>query len=109
LLSGLPVEEFGLGNARTIEEYEKYAGPSFRLRKAQDYTVRSEEPPNPNVEVDWAQQIFSWLVRIRLKNAFSAGSWSDFSFWYIGVHDENGSEIYRRDLSPGQLEPLSLQ
>jgi hypothetical protein len=32
-----------------------------------------------------------------------------FLFWYIGVHDENGSEIYRRDLSPGELEPLSLQ
>jgi hypothetical protein len=53
LLSRQPVNAFGLGNARTIEEYEEYAGLSFRLRKAQDFTVRSEEPPNPKAEADW--------------------------------------------------------
>lgn len=30
-------------------------------------------------------------------------------FWYIGVYDESHNEIYRRDLSPAELEPLSLQ
>jgi hypothetical protein len=109
LLSGQPVDAFGLGNARTIEEYEEYAGLSFRLRKAQDYTVRSEEPPNPKVEADWAQQIFSWLVRIRLRNEFPADGWGDFSFWYIGVHDQHGSEIYRHDLSPDEIAALAMQ
>ena len=56
-----------------------------------------------------AQQIFPWLVRIRLRNEFPADRWGDFSFWYIGVHDEHGSEIYRRDLSPNELKPLSVQ
>ena len=109
LLCGEPVAEFGLGSARTIEEYEEYAGLSFRLRKAHEYTVRAEEPPNPKLAANWAEEIFSWLVRIRLGNAFAAESWRDFSFWYIGVHDEHGNEIYRRDLSPEELEPLSLQ
>jgi hypothetical protein len=109
LLSGQPVDAFGLGKARTIEEYEEYAGLSFRLRKAQDYTVRSEEPPNPKVGADWAQQIFSWLVRIRLRNEFPADGWGDFSFWYIGVHDEHGSEIYRHDLSPDEIAALAVQ
>jgi hypothetical protein len=109
LLSGQPVDAFGLGNARTLEEYEEYAGLSFRLRKAQDYTVRSQEPPNPKVAADWTEQVFSWLVRIRLRNEFPAGGWGDFSFWYIGVHDEHGSEIYRRDLSSEELVPLSVQ
>ena len=40
--------------SRTIEEFEEYAGLSFRLRKAQDYTVRSEEPPNPKLDSNWA-------------------------------------------------------
>jgi Glycosyltransferase (GlcNAc) len=109
LLAGQPLDAFGLGSIRTIKEYEEYAGLSFRLRKAQDYTVRSEEPPNPRVEADWAQQIFSWLIRIRLRNDFPADGWGDFSFWYIGVHDEYGSEIYRRDLSPEELAALSVQ
>ena len=44
-------------------------GLSFRLRKAQDYTVRSEEPPNPKLDANWAEEIYSWLVRIRLNSS----------------------------------------
>jgi hypothetical protein len=110
LLSGQPVAEFGLGSVRTIEEFEAYAGLSFRLRKAHDYTSRSEEPPNPKVNSDWAGEVYSWLVRITLRaSQFPVDGWDDFSFWYIGVHDENHNEIYRRDLSSTELQPLSLQ
>jgi hypothetical protein len=110
LLLGQPVGEFGLGNARTIEEFEEYAGVSFRLRKAHDYTMRSEEPPDPTLDANWAEEIYSWLVRIKLSSSdFPADCWRDFSFWYIGVCDENHNEIYRRDLSPQELEPLAGQ
>jgi hypothetical protein len=110
LLSGQPLDPFGLGSARTISEFEEYAGLSFRLRRAQDYTSRSDEPPNPKADSNWAQEIYSWLVRIRIDvSEFSAEQWTDFSFWYIGVHDENQNEIYRRDLLPAELEPLSLK
>ena len=67
LLAGQPVDEFGLGTVRTIEDFEAYAGLSFRFRKVQDYTSRSEEPPNPEVDSDWAQAVYSWLVRITLQ------------------------------------------
>jgi hypothetical protein len=108
LLLGEPVGGFGLGSARTIEQFEEYAGLSFRLRKAQDYTVRSEEPPNPKLEANWAQEIYSWLVRIRLNSSgFPSDCWGDFSFWYVGIHDQNQNEIYRRDLSSQELEPLA--
>lgn len=110
LISGQPLDAFGLGSARTILEFEEYAGLSFHLRRAQDYTSRSEEPPNPKVNAGWAQEIYSWLVRIRIDaRGFSADRWSDFSFWYIGVHDENENEIYRRDLLPAELESLPRQ
>ena len=110
LLLGQQVDAFGLGSARTIEEFEEYAGLSFRLRKAQDYTMRSEEPPNPKLDANWAQEIYSWLVRIRINSSeFPPDCWRDFSFWYIGVYDENHHEIYRRDLSPKELEPLAEQ
>ena len=110
LLAGQPVESFGLGSVRTVEEFEAYAGLSFALRKAQDYTVRAEEPPNPKMDANWAEAIYPWLVRIRLESRqFSEESWRDFSFWYIGVHDEEHHEIYRRDLTAGELVPLSQQ
>jgi hypothetical protein len=106
LLAGEAVDPFGLGAVRTIADYEQYAGLSFRLRRAQDYTTRSEEPPNPPLEANWPDHIYSWLVRIHLKQEDLPGS--DYAFWYIGVHDEQGNEIYRRDLSQAEVEALPL-
>jgi Glycosyltransferase (GlcNAc) len=108
LISGEPLDAFGLGSVRTIAQYEEYAGLSFPLRKAHNYTSRSEEPPNPKVDSNWAEEIYSWMVRIRINSSeIPADGWDDFSFWYIGVHDENGNEMYRRDLSRTELEPLA--
>lgn len=110
LLLGERMDAFGLGNARSIQEFEAYAGISFRQRKAQDYTVRSEEPPNPELAETWTEEIYSWMVRIRLNSAqLATDGWDDFSFWYIGIHDENQNEIYRRDLSPQEIAPLAVQ
>jgi Glycosyltransferase (GlcNAc) len=109
LLAGEDVGRFGLGSVRTIQEFEEYAGLSFRLRRAQDYTSRSEEPPNPKVPANWEKEIFSWLIRIRLnREDFPVKGWDDFSFWYIGVQDELGNEVYRRDLSATEVAALPL-
>jgi hypothetical protein len=40
---------FACGEVRTFEAYEAYAGLSFAQRKAQEYTLRHHEPPNPPV------------------------------------------------------------
>ncbi len=110
LMAGRQVDTFGVGTARTIQEFEEYAGLSFQQRKAQDYTLRSEEPPNPELAADWADEIYLWMVRIRIPTVeFPPAARSDFSLWYIGVHDEDHNEIFRRDLTPEELGPLSLE
>ena len=107
LLAGEPVDAFGLGTLRTLADFEAYAGLSFALRRAHDYTNRAEEPPNPPVEADWAQRIYTWLVRIRLQQQEVVTA-ADFAFWFIGIHDELGHDIYRRDLSQAEVEALPL-
>jgi hypothetical protein len=108
LLAGQPVESYGLGSARSLEEYEAYAGLSFRLRKAQDYTVRGGEPPNPEAAADWAGQIFPWMVRITFdRAALPAAALDDPEFWYVGVRDESHAEVYRQDIPQSQLATLS--
>ena len=109
LLAGEDLDAFGLGRTRTIADYEEYAGISFRLRKVQDDTTRSEEPPNAKLPSTWADEIYSWMIRILLgANLFPPDAWSEFAFWYIGIHDEHGYEIHRRDLTPAEIVPLSL-
>lgn len=109
LLLGKKLDNFGIGMARTIQEFEEYAGLSFNLRKVHDYTLRAEEPPNPKMDSGWATEIYSWLVRIRISSTqLPANARENLSLWYIGVNDEYQNEIYRRDLSPEELASLSF-
>jgi hypothetical protein len=108
LLLGESVESFGLGHVRTLEEYEEYAGLSFRHRKAQQYTVRAQEPPNPKAPTDWPDKISPWIARIMVKPAqLPAGSLVDPGLWILSIQDEDGYEIWRRDVTADELAPLA--
>lgn len=47
VLGGARVGPLGLGSARTLAEYERYAGLNFLGRTADECTRRHEEPPEP--------------------------------------------------------------
>ena len=101
------VGEFGCGTARTFDEYETYAGLSFRHRQVQDYTRRGEEPPNPPAPAGWAEQIRAYLVPIELdRAALEPEACADPMFWYVGFHDADGLELYRRDADAKELREL---
>lgn len=107
LLRGEELERFGLGPARTLEEYEKYAGLSFLERKAQPYTVRGEEPPNPRISANWTDAIDPWIVKIVFRrNLLPEKALDDPLLWFVCIQDENGFEIHRQDLMPEQLSTL---
>lgn len=108
LLAGQPVERYGLGAARTLSDYEAYAGLSLSRRKAQDYTVRSGEPPNPQPEPDWERGILPWIARITLERSkLPPAALEDPAFWYLSVRDEHTTEIYRQDIPAAELATLS--
>ena len=104
LLSGEPVETFGLGSVRTLEQYEAYSGLSFRLRKAHPYTVLGGQPPNPEPPPDWAEKIQPWITRIVVeRELLPEGSLDDPALWCIGIEDEEGHEISRIDADALEL------
>jgi hypothetical protein len=92
------VGPFGLGTTRTLSAYEAFAGVSFRHRKAQEYTKRGEEPPNPPAPADWAERIAHYSLELAIEKTRLAADVDDYLFWYVGVHDASGHEIYREDL-----------
>jgi hypothetical protein len=108
LLHGSAVENrddrFGLGFARTREEYEIYAGFSFELRKMQDYTRYAFEPPNPAIPADWADRVYTWLVRIAVNvAALSPGALEDSTFWMVAIQDADRREIRRNDFQRKEM------
>jgi hypothetical protein len=101
------VGAFGCGTARSVAEYEAYAGLSFRHMAAQDATLRGLEPPNPATTPDWPTAIRDWRVRIVLdREALSRAAFIDPSFWYVGFHDAADAEICREDAHGDELQQL---
>lgn len=104
-----PLEgRFGLGSARTLQDYEAYAGVSFPLRKIQDYTRRGLEPPNPPAPADWPDRIYTWLVRIELQTAaLPENAFDPSGFWMVAILDEDRREIRRHDATRAELQSVN--
>ncbi|MGE3190698.1 MAG: WlaTC/HtrL family glycosyltransferase, partial [Vicinamibacterales bacterium] len=100
------VGPFGLGTVRTFAEYEAFAGVSFRTRRAQEYTRRFEEPPNPPAPADWADRITAYALDLVVETNRLPADVTDYQFWYVGVHDEHGQEIHRLDLAGDEVAAL---
>jgi len=108
LLRGEPVGNFGLGSTRTLEEYEEYAGLSFRERKAQQYTLRGEEPPNPKAPVNWTDAVRPWIVKIACsRTQLPQGALDNPMLWFVGIQDSRGFDIYQHNLTPEEMKPLN--
>jgi len=93
---------FGFGKIRTVREYEEHAGISFEHRGVQQETLDRLDPPN-NVpydnEAEWkaslarSNDIHVCVHKGQLDEA------EDVTFCFVGAHDKDGDEIYRKDLS----------
>jgi hypothetical protein len=98
------VGRLGLGEVRTVRDYEDYAGVSFRHRRVQDYTRLGGEPPNPPVEPDWPERVCDHRIEISVDvSQLPAAATDDPEFWYVGIHDGGGREVYRQDASHQEL------
>jgi hypothetical protein len=98
---------YGIGETRTLEEYEAHIGLDFKRRMAQNYTRRCLMPPNPRQQANWVEHTKSWQAQIRVDTAsVRPHALPDVSFWYIAVHDEDGNEIDRLDMPPAEMQGL---
>jgi hypothetical protein len=97
-------DHFGLGSIRTREEYEQYAGISFKLRKLQDYTRLALDPPNPPCDADWPDRIYTWMVRVVVKVVTLVPvALGDLTFLIITIQHEQRREIRRHDFQRKEM------
>lgn len=99
--------KYGLGEIRTLRDYEKYAGISFEKRAAQKYTLDYKLPPNPDggdIEFDNSfTRLFEYNILIE-KNNFDIDE--DYSFWVVIFENGAGRSLYRQDLNSFQIVNL---
>jgi Glycosyltransferase (GlcNAc) len=91
---------FGLGTARTLRDYELYAGLNFKYRLAHQNTIDGLEPPSTRCwNWEWTHLPGRELrARVQL-DADELGESAPADFWYFGLHDANGLELTRIDLT----------
>ena len=103
------IGKYGLGTVRSLRDYEKFAGISFKLRSAQRFTIDAYIPPNPQVvggEYDWEKSFEQSYTISPEFHPEEIDSPNDCRFWYIGLHDAHEKELYRKDISPREIEQL---
>jgi hypothetical protein len=96
--------KYGLGNVRTLRDYEKYAGLLFEKRAVQDYTLQKHYPPNEdfNSEHEWLNSFTNNFTHCINLDFFEFKE-DDYDFWAVTFHNEKGDEIYRKDCDEQEI------
>lgn len=99
--------KFGFGTERTLRQYEEMSGISFKYRGVQQAVMDREDPPHHyeyETEEEWKDSFArSNDVHVCLHKGEFAEIVDDFDFFYVGTHDKNGDEVYRKDLVKDEI------
>jgi hypothetical protein len=96
---GIDMGIYGLGNVRSLHDYEVYGGFDFKNCRIQEYTLKVNEPPNPQ---PWEDQFVltkytfdcEWDVEF-----FKQYDFQNPKFLTFAVHTRSGVELYRKDFT----------
>jgi hypothetical protein len=95
---GIDLGIYGLGTARTLRDYETYAGFDFKGCRLQEYTLLVKEPPNPT---PWEDNFITPELNLHLTwdlDFFKNQNLESPQLVAIGIISKEGFEIYRTDL-----------
>lgn len=101
--------DFGIydfGDVRTLEDYERYAGISFKKRAIQKYTQEHNLPPNPPLYGEEFDESFLQIFKHCIDISYSQVPEKDYEFWVVAFHDINNETLYRRDADKNEIERL---
>jgi hypothetical protein len=98
--------EYDFGVVRTLEDYERFAGISFKKRAAQQYTLDNKIAPNPPLFGEEYEQSFLKIFKHCIDIYPGQVPEEDYEFWVVAFEDENGETIYREDTTAEQLDEM---
>ena len=95
--NGIDLDIYGLGNVRTLREYEEFCGFDFTNNRLQDYTLKVNEPANPlPFEDGFISNKFDVTVEWDL-DFFKAFNFKKPKFMTLGIQTKSDVELYRKD------------
>ena len=101
--------DFGIydfGKVRTLEDYERYAGISFKKRAVQKYTLDNNLAPNPPLYGDEFDQSFLKIFKHCIDIHKGSFTETDYDFWAVIFEDETNKPLNRVDLLPAEINKM---
>jgi glycosyltransferase involved in cell wall biosynthesis len=99
--------DFGIydfGSVRTVEDYERYAGISFKKRAVQKYTVDNNFAPNPPLFGEEFENSFMTIFKHCIDiSRDKVNKEMDYDFWAVIFENDNGQTIHRRDATEQEI------
>ena len=98
--------KYGFGTVRTLRDYEKYSGLSFKKRAIQQRVLDHKPPPDPETSHLSDEEFDSKLLSI-FKHCIDVGydqvPENDYDFWAVAFKNEAGEDIYRQDADKDEI------
>jgi len=101
--------KYGFGTVRTLRDYEKYSGLSFKHRAIQKRVQDKIAPPDPETthlsdeEFDASLlSIFKHCIDIQ----YGQVPEQDYDFWAVIFKDEQDQDLFRQDAVPEEIERM---
>lgn len=100
---------YGLGSARTLEDYERYAGLCFRRRAATNAVLEHREPViGEHDGLSYAEFAGRCVARFKhcIDVAYHQVPLDDYDYWCVSFQDDAGKEMFRRDADAAEIARL---
>jgi glycosyltransferase involved in cell wall biosynthesis len=98
--------KYGFGTVRTLRDYEKYSGLSFKKRAIQQRVLDHKPPPDPETSHLSDEEFDSKLLSI-FKHCIDVGydqvPENDYDFWAVAFKNEAGEDMYRQDADKDEI------
>ena len=98
--------KYGFGNVRTLEDYERYAGISFKKRAVQKFTLDNNIAPNPPLYGEEFENSFLSIFKHCIDIHKGHFVHDDYTFWAVIFEMEDGTPVNRKDLTPNEIKSV---
>ena len=98
--------KYGFGKIRTLKDYEKYSGLSFKNRAIQKRVKDNKPPPDPETsnlsDEDFDKALLS-IFKHCIDIQYGQVPEDDYDFWAVAFKAEDGEELYRKDADKDEI------
>ncbi len=97
---------YDFGPIRTLEDYERYSGLSFKRRAIQKYTKDNNLGPNPPLYGKEFDDSFLSIFKHCIDINFNDVPEKDYEFWVVAFHDEKDETVNRIDADKNEVNRI---